>query len=419
MGLRDYLTATPLRLLAGDIWTNRPAKAALIYLRDSKLGPDTLSLIIQFTQFAPEWDLYLAVDCPETFEQNSKNILPQLETRGANITVVEEKSTAFLRGLWNSSLVFFTTRYDLWNYRICSLASSRTFIRIHHGIITKAYGNLRTSQLERQQRSRLSSRSYPSWLMPLSTLNVDAQSVESDVERFFRATAEGKQPAIFKKFGYPRYDRIHALRSGTVTPILPDDTRVVLESDTATYRFLYAPTHKDEAYKTTLFPFENFDLGGFKNVLETMDATMYVRMHPIEDKQGSYDEYIDGDRIRYAGSKFAQSPIEILPYIDALITDYSSIYVDFLPFDGPLVFLKDDHETFLETRGIAFDYDQYFPGEKIDTGECFIDHLQRCAAGEEEYSKQRSFVRQVFLPSREQTFLESIFDTYCTESVDG
>ncbi|WP_165874837.1 CDP-glycerol glycerophosphotransferase family protein [Natrarchaeobius oligotrophus] len=328
------------------------------------------------------------------------------------MTVVEEHSRAFVRGLVDSSFVFFTTRYDLWNYRLCNRTPSRTFIRIHHGIITKAYGNLRTKQLERQRRSRSNELSYPSRLMSLSAVGVDAQSIESEVERHFRVTAEGKKPSLFRTFGYPRYDRIRALRSGTATPIVPERSREELENDGASYRFLYAPTHKDGAYETTLFPFDGFDVDRFRDFLAERDAVLYVRMHPLEDDDGIYDEYIDGELIRYAGTTFAQSPIEILPYFDALVTDYSSIYVDFLPFDGPIVFLTDDHEAFLETRGLAFDYDRYFPGEKIDDSEAFFVHLERCLAGEERYEDRRAFVRDTFLPERDDTFLEAVFDEF-------
>ena len=54
--------------------------------------------------------------------------------------------------------------------------------------------------------------------------------------------------------------------------------------------------------------------------------------------------------------------------IDLLLTDFSSIYIDFLLLDRPMAFVFSDYNTFKKTRGFLFSEPiNYMPGEIITT----------------------------------------------------
>lgn len=56
----------------------------------------------------------------------------------------------------------------------------------------------------------------------------------------------------------------------------------------------------------------------------------------------------------------------LLNFVDILITDYSSIYFDFLYTQKPIIFFPYDIDYYSITdRGFIFDYDEYTPGPKI------------------------------------------------------
>jgi CDP-glycerol glycerophosphotransferase (TagB/SpsB family) len=121
-------------------------------------------------------------------------------------------------------------------------------------------------------------------------------------------------------------------------------------------------------------------------------------MHPNEEDSGIYEKFVDDKTIFYAGQDRSNSSLELLAHVDVLVTDYSSIYMDFLPFDRPIVFVKDRHDRFEDQRGLAFNYDRYFPGKTVDSTDEFLEHLDTCLSGNEGYDDERAFVRKVLLP---------------------
>lgn len=53
--------------------------------------------------------------------------------------------------------------------------------------------------------------------------------------------------------------------------------------------------------------------------------------------------------------KEQQKIMELLPAVDCLITDYSSVFYEFLLFKKPVIFFVPDYETYQETRGFYID----------------------------------------------------------------
>lgn len=55
----------------------------------------------------------------------------------------------------------------------------------------------------------------------------------------------------------------------------------------------------------------------------------------------------------------------ILNAVDILITDYSSIYFDFLLLDRPIIFTPIDYEEYKHNRGFLLEpFDFWAPGDK-------------------------------------------------------
>ena len=367
-----------------------------IMLRNDLLDADTLSFLLNAEELPGTSRLCLIVESGTQFQKLNHPYLDLLNPPGREVVVVQKDSPSFVSSLLRTRLLILTHFEDLLHKRLFLGMRRRRVVRVYHGVITKGYLRLMPRR-PRKLGARLAASAARRWL--------HVCSVASDVELYFRATAEGRHPEMFRKWGYPRYDRLRDLLSGRREPVLPDASRTIL-TRLGRRNILYAPTHKDGRYVTTLFPAADFDLDALRAFLREHDLNLLLRMHTLEEKRASHRELVDGEYIHDAGREFSPSPVEMLPYVDLLITDYSSMYMDFLLFDRPIVFMAGGEDAFNEIRGLAFDYETYFPGPKVtsttDLLAAIRGHLVERA---DDHAGARAFVRDTFLPDGNGRFM--------------
>jgi CDP-glycerol glycerophosphotransferase len=82
------------------------------------------------------------------------------------------------------------------------------------------------------------------------------------------------------------------------------------------------------------------------------DAVLVVRPHPLG--VGDYER--SSDQVRLLTSSTEPDVMAVLPAVDALVTDYSSILVDFAVTGGPVVFLAPDETTYAAGHGLYEPY---------------------------------------------------------------
>ena len=187
-----------------------------------------------------------------------------------------------------------------------------------------------------------------------------------------------------KVWGQPRNDGLFQKNDcreilGQLFPDLPEYTKTVL----------YAPTFRDYG-QVQLFPFKDFDQKQLEAFLEEKNMLLFIRTHVAE--QGSAAPYL-GKRIRFLGNEQAEDVTGILNIFDCLITDYSSIYIDYLLTDKPMIFLPYDRQQYLDGRGMNFDYDDVTPGPKPET---FNDFLDALSPKEDFWKSERTRVNRLF-----------------------
>ena len=187
-----------------------------------------------------------------------------------------------------------------------------------------------------------------------------------------------------KVWGQPRNDGLFQKNDcreilGQLFPDLPEYTKTVL----------YAPIFRDYG-QVQLFPFKDFDQKQLEAFLDEKNMLLFIRTHVAE--QGSAAPYL-GKRIRFLGNEQAEDVTGILNIFDCLITDYSSIYIDYLLTDKPMIFLPYDRQQYLDGRGMNFDYDDVTPGPKPET---FNDFLDALSPKEDFWKSERTRVNRLF-----------------------
>lgn len=81
----------------------------------------------------------------------------------------------------------------------------------------------------------------------------------------------------------------------------------------------------------------------------------------------------------------------LLPLADALVTDYSSVYFDYMLLNRPLIFFPYDKEKYLRLdRELFYDYESMTPGVHVRTQDALHDALLRaCTEHEDPHAEAR------------------------------
>jgi CDP-glycerol glycerophosphotransferase len=123
---------------------------------------------------------------------------------------------------------------------------------------------------------------------------------------------------------------------------------------------LYAPTWRDGDVDPAV-P-SAADWKRITGYLESTGSALIVRPHPLG--VGDYEAGI-GDRVAVLGSDLQSDVNPVLPAIDTLITDYSSIAFDFSLTGRPIVYLAADVEAYSVSRGLYEPYSAFSGGSEV------------------------------------------------------
>lgn len=117
---------------------------------------------------------------------------------------------------------------------------------------------------------------------------------------------------------------------------------------------LYAPTWRPyEAVE--LFPFADFEFTEFAEFLSENNIHIWLRVHPRFEQEID-SKLLASSNIHLFSAKEYSEVNAYLAYFNALITDYSSIYYDYLTLERPVLFFDYDFEKYKERVGVIDDY---------------------------------------------------------------
>lgn len=120
---------------------------------------------------------------------------------------------------------------------------------------------------------------------------------------------------------------------------------------------LYAPTFRDDEKENAKI-FSNFSAEMFHENLSN-EYELLVRLHPQIHDELNFENAVnvtDYDDVN-----------ELLCVSDILITDYSSICMEFSLLKKPMIFFPYDYDYFSGARSFYCDYETYVPGKVVKT----------------------------------------------------
>ena len=220
--------------------------------------------------------------------------------------------------------------------------------------------------------------------------------------------------------GYPRNDVL-------VNPVPCDLWRESVKSYDRVV--IWMPTyrqhrlHMDKAMKNE-YPYgmpciHNLDeLSRFHEFLSEKNLLVLFRPHPVQElsvfENSPFSHIVIADDA-YLG-KFGITLYELLGHTDGLITDYSSVYFDYLLTDKPIALTIEDREEYFRHFTPAFpDYKTYIKGYYI---ECFGDlngFVEEISERKDSAGRERKKAAELFHTDREGKSAERIADLLVSE----
>lgn len=113
--------------------------------------------------------------------------------------------------------------------------------------------------------------------------------------------------------------------------------------------------------------FDDDNLYKFDEYLSRLNVKVFVKLHPMQDIR-SIDTSGFNNLILMTNEYFESKGYDLYKFLkctDALLTDYSSVFYDYLLLDRPIGFTEDDVESYKDSRGFAVDPEKFRPGMRI------------------------------------------------------
>lgn len=103
-------------------------------------------------------------------------------------------------------------------------------------------------------------------------------------------------------------------------------------------------------------------------MLAKLDMFLVIKLHPVQESTAIKDLDLSNIKV-LTHMEVAATGYQIntlLSCADALISDFSSVAVDFVLRDKPLAFVLEDEDLYKENRGFVFDpLEDYLPGKEL------------------------------------------------------
>ena len=264
-----------------------------------------------------------------------------------NIKLLDKKSIKGMLIYVQSKYIFFTHGF----YTGMSVPRSQVRMNLWHGMPLKSIGYLNSHGDDTS--------------IPKSTFTLATSETFQDI--MANVFALKKEKVLLS--GQPRCDMLMQKSNSLGLLGIKKQLYKKIIFWAPTYRHAMNHEIKDGSFTSHLPILKEGELQLLNKYLISIDTFMLVKLHPMDILNTYQFEQFSNLKVikdRILLEKGCQL-YSLLSEVDILITDYSSIYIDFLLLDRPIIFAMDDFESYRETRDFVFSKPlDYMPGSIVD-----------------------------------------------------
>ncbi|NPV64620.1 MAG: CDP-glycerol glycerophosphotransferase family protein [Methanobacteriaceae archaeon] len=373
-------------------------KKIVDFLENSETGMKFLSFlrsIVKLINFLiPKKNNQIMFESIPDFSDNSKALYDYMRCIGRKyemIWAVNEINDKFdipqykklsLRQIWE----FLRSKYIITasGYHLPIKAKNQVFVNVWHGMPLKAMFYAETFERDFNLPYNYDDENY--YLIATST-----------VMRNALAACFNQDPRRIYVTGQPRNDKLFKGCDKKIFKILDIDPRAYEKI------VLFAPTFRKLEYDGRIISYKfnlpDFNRERFQDFLEEHNILLLVKFHPVEEKEAT-KYFKDLRNVKLIKTETLQENLidlyNILPCIDILITDYSSIYFDFLLLDRPIIFITTDLKEYKKKRGFILEpFEFWTPGPKVKNFDKLLKELEKTIKNPNYYQEERKLINDL------------------------
>lgn len=180
----------------------------------------------------------------------------------------------------------------------------------------------------------------------------------------------------------------------------------------------YAPTWNQSINNNFLdFGLIGFNIEGFNSFLKQNDYLLVWKIHPNDD----YDNHLINQENHKLSHIFIVNDqqlsmwnldfYQLLPLSDLLITDYSSVYADYLLLDKPIIFV--DHKSGVSDQNqklLLNPFEKWMPGPIVNKQNTLQLEVQNCLQDQKYYCEKRERTKHKFHRYCDNSSTERVVD---------
>ncbi|MCD8880526.1 CDP-glycerol glycerophosphotransferase family protein [Mammaliicoccus sciuri] len=303
--------------------------------RDGKSMSDSPYAIFKYLMSNSKYKNFIHIWSCETNEIRKYYIKKYKHLKNVEFVVIHGKE--YLKELARSKYLINNSSFSIY----FTAKPNQIYVNTWHGTPLKYLGlDLDNSLLAIQNLTRNFLNSKYMLTQNKHTTNV--------FKRAFQL--EGLYDGEIIEDGYPRTDlTINKSRNEMEQEVLRTGIKLLKDKN-----LLFAPTYRGNF----MDPADNLDelFNSIQSIEKQTDYNILLKVHPF-----LYNNVLEDGRFKKYLILDTFDPNEILSLADLLVTDYSSIFFDFLVTNKPIIFYTSDYEKYTKERGLYLDVDS-LPG---------------------------------------------------------
>ena len=161
---------------------------------------------------------------------------------------------------------------------------------------------------------------------------------------------------------------------------------------------IWMPTYRNsknyhDSQDAFIFSLDESEVEDINTILAEYEYHLYIKLHPLEESQFKFKNNYSNIHMLSEDiiSQHYGTLYKFLGTTSALITDYSSVFLDYYLLDRPVAFTINDYEEYKEKRGFVFDdIKSLMAGPTISNLEELLKFLLSIMNSEDEFCVERN-----------------------------